>query len=114
MEERELLELAALAAALEVEWNASSGYFEYIPKGRRGYVRWKPHEDDGDCLRLAVKVGMLTSANRDHCRAKWCGDHGVVEYFDWHDNDPNEAMRYAVLKAAAQKGKYLRDGDVPF
>ena len=62
MGDRELLELAARAAGYEIE-------FDYYGDGRHGRfvigsgfppLLWNPLTDDGDALRLAVKLRLAT------------------------------------------------------
>jgi hypothetical protein len=63
MNDRELLELAAKAAGLSVEFLSHANGLETVtalypqPNNRiaDGYL-WNPLEDDGDALRLAVKL----------------------------------------------------------
>ena len=52
MNDRELLELAAKAAGIEVEWSDITGCFWSDGDS------WVPLTDDGDALRLAVKLGL--------------------------------------------------------
>ncbi|MDV7393684.1 hypothetical protein RZS08_20070, partial [Arthrospira platensis SPKY1] len=62
-----------------------------------------PLTDDGDALRLAVKLeiainpyaGKTVVANDD---IKWFGH----EKWDCHDNDPYAATRRAIVRAAAE------------
>jgi len=63
MEDRELLELAAKAAGIDIYWNDVAGaYLHNVPAGSRpgltGLVAWKPLRDDGDALRLAFTLEM--------------------------------------------------------
>lgn len=61
MTDRELLELAAKAAGSDV-FELDGGWVQKIGKeidGLERWVgRWNPLEDDGDALRLAVKLEM--------------------------------------------------------
>lgn len=59
MNDRELLELAAKAAGEDVEWHATGSYFY------RKSCNWptdkgffNPLHDDGEALRLAMKLGI--------------------------------------------------------
>jgi len=73
LQDRELLELAAKAAGVRGEWCeftiAATGKvltgignpMVFCP----GDPLWNPLTDDGDALRLAVKIGMRVSVNRD-------------------------------------------------
>lgn len=58
MSDRELLEAAAKAAGYEINWEdfRDEGY------GMQWTTEyWNPLTDDGDALRLAVKLGMIVS-----------------------------------------------------
>lgn len=64
--DRELIELAAKAAGYKVTWNEHWNCFAHVvpisttnPPTLSGLRHaWQPLEDDGDALRLAVKLGM--------------------------------------------------------
>lgn len=90
MNDRELLTLAAKAAGIEIvdctcrheQWP-----FKYAEgQGRRGH--WNPLTDDGDALRLAVKLNMDTLYYSDD---------------DWEhcNRDGYAATRRAIVRAAA-------------
>lgn len=101
MTDRELLEAAAKAA----------GIFDlrFDNKGvayRNVHIEWNPLTDDGDALRLAVKLGVnpewggfdvevckLHSGARNFC------------YVEPHEGDPYAATRRAIVRAAAEIGK---------
>lgn len=107
MKERELLELAALSAGINVD----EGVFVENPFSPDGYFRnWDPVNDDGDSFRLAVNAGITIHPSKidNYCRAKWCRTNdGVIEYYADY-NDRAAAVRHAVFKAAVQKGQYLQ------
>ena len=103
MTDKELIELAAKAAGLHVKV-ASNGEMGLKVHGNCNW--WNPLTDDGDALRLAVKVGIYV-----HCRAGSMvtsaigdGDEWVIE--NW-SNDPTSATRRAITRAAAQIGKEM-------
>lgn len=119
MTDREMLELAAKAAGFgDPEGNFIWTESEY-PRGSKtngalwNYMGWcdtaqlwNPLTDDGDALRLAVKMGIYV-----HCRAGSMvtsaigdGDEWVIE--NW-SNDPTSATRRAITRAAAQIGKEM-------
>ena len=104
MTDKELIELAAKAAGLHVKVARNSGMGLKV-HGNCNW--WNPLTDDGDALRLAVKVGIYV-----HCRAGSMvtsaigdGDEWVIE--NW-SNDPTSATRRAITRAAAQIGKEMK------
>ncbi len=110
MTDRELLEKAAKAAGM-----SNPTYMEiYQNKGiNRGPTEslWNPLTDDGDALRLAVKLKMDVQTNEASSSVQtWQSDIGetkeVVEYFD-PPQDPYAATRRAIVRAAAEIGKEM-------
>jgi hypothetical protein len=102
MTDRELLELAAKAAELpECGWMGPA--FMYVKDNT--FTDWDPLTDDGDALRLAVKLGMQITIILDGDD----GDHFPKTMVDWateeHINDPCAATRRAITRAAAEIGK---------
>ena len=115
MNDRELLELAAKAAGVEIsQWsNCQAGGF--IAKGSAyldswGDKRiprdfWNPLTDDGDALRLAVKLKMSVRISENYCGANldtWNTYHEKL------NNDPYAATRRAIVRAAAEIGKGMK------
>lgn len=117
--DRELLELAARAAGLVVAGLAdkmlvdperrAGGLIVVTPTG--GHTAWNPLTDDGDALRLAVKLGLTLHAFPDHHQ----GAQSVVtmtrhaiearEYAENNADDLNAAARRAIVRAAAAIGQ---------
>ena len=105
MTDKELLELAAKAAGIEVLGVSfeMDGSFAGFPTG--GQKVWNPLTDDGDALRLAVKLEIYAIV---------AADLGVVSArirngarMSWRENindDPYAATRRAIVRAAAQIG----------
>ena len=116
MTDRELLELAAKAAEIGTlvwgdVWNVGGDLIDctdmpYIRSGQpdEGDVYWNPLEDDGDALRLAVKLGMLI----DDIERVYMAGHIVatagpsMAAYEPRDPDPYAATRRAIVRAAAQ------------
>ena len=103
MTDKELLELAAKAAGIKVICPAS-----YENGGL--YVgdqedTWNPLCDDGDALRLSVKLEIAINpwAGKTVC---WHEDTNTVNH-EKHDCNDDEyaATRRAIVKAAAEIGK---------
>ena len=110
--DHELLEAAAKAAGLPIEFDEGTcnGWW---PNGRTstGDVDewWNPLTDDGDALRLAVKLGlcvdtgamchwgMVTFISGQYWRRS--GLTGFGE--ETHGDDPLGATRRAIVRAAA-------------
>lgn len=67
--------------------------------------RWSPLTDDGDALRLAVKLQMEVAIFEDECHTR-CMEHGQRDWFD-ETGDPYAATRRAIVKAAAEIGKQV-------
>jgi hypothetical protein len=100
--DRELLELAAKAAGPTI-YDAGGVYMRELA---RGYVTgWNPLKDDGDALRLAVRlrIDIHLDGNLVEVVAAAGGRdiHETVPYFD----DDEAATRRAIVRAAAEIGR---------
>ena len=99
MTDHELLEAAAKAAGIEVHFYENDyGEIESA---------WNPLEDDGDALRLAVKLGFSLNIDTD---AKITGvinnaNIGLYCYYAECNNDPYADTRRAIVRAAAEVGR---------
>lgn len=120
MGDRELLVMAAKAAGLLIEWHDWGDFGEHprvIEEGAisAGSVQWNPLHDDGDALRLAVKMRMMVDV--DEYRVQALAEIAMHEglepetvYFDGQSigvnrGDVNSATRRAIVRAAAKIGK---------
>lgn len=109
MTDRELLEMAAKAAGIPVEWDGD-GFVRPVPfKGFTNYEPWNPLADDGDALRLAVKIGISKTLLLEvGCGGVDCEfQRGTAQAFYSHDGDPYAATRRAIVRAAAEIGKAM-------
>lgn len=100
--DRELLELAAKAMGDDVVQFRG----HYLHDRDQYYFRWNPLTDDGDALRLAVKLQIDVKQYGDRVAAWFEGGFigtGFIPYYD----DPNAATRRAIVLAAAEIGKTL-------
>ena len=107
MTDRELLELAAKAAGIEGRF---IGGFDHLglcisELGNPIKVWWNPLTDDGDALRLAVKLnlsivqtGMAVNVSVVGCRSS----------MEPNQSDPYSATRRAIVRAAAEIGKGMK------
>jgi hypothetical protein len=109
MTDRELLELAAKAAGYELVWGDKYKLGDdeidctdipYIRSGQpdEGDIHWNPLADDGDALRLAVKLNMLEEGSRPFVELMWRLATEV-------GSDDFEAIRRAIVRAAAEIGR---------
>lgn len=100
---RELLELAAKAAGIDLDAPIVEGN-PYTPET---YERpWAPHLDDGDSSRLQVACGISMVFYPKLARIIAHQGEAVAEVIDCADLSP-EAIRMAVLRAAAEMGRMM-------
>ena len=86
MTDKELLELAAKAAGIEINWF----------KWERLTGQWNPLVDDGDALRLAVKLKLLSPELDPR-----------IAIAPLDSEYPYAATRRAITRAAAEIGKAM-------
>lgn len=86
MTDRELLEFAAKAAGLRINFHPTASY------------QWNPLERDDDALRLMVKLGLITHPRVHHEIAVLMFTAGMQKL---------EATRRAIVLAAAAIGKEM-------
>ncbi|CAB3643339.1 hypothetical protein LMG26685_02153 [Achromobacter mucicolens] len=92
--DRELLELAAKAAGLEYHWVKVDGgsLMQASEPGSRSEESWNPLTDDGDALRLAVKL----------CITDLKLAVGALVFAEGFQEDKYAATRRAIVRAAAE------------
>lgn len=97
MNDRELLEAAAKAAGIRVCWHGGDAVPRHMDRTEPPRIYWNPLTDDGDALRLAVKLNIdIFSA----IEARMCEtDHGTTS--EPEGDDPMAAQRRAIVRAAA-------------
>ena len=102
MTDRDLLEAAAKAAGLRVKWMpAKPGVRAMFWQTNIG--EWNPLTDDGDALRLAVKLRITPNIDTSMTEAEWAiprFERGGFES-EPHLADPYAATRRAIVRAAA-------------
>jgi len=112
MTDRELLELAAKAGGLDAVWD--NQVREHAIYNHDGVLidGWDPLTDDGDALRLAVKLGIgLRHRAKDSSIYPPC-IRVFTDSFDTTtivESDPCTATRRAITRAAAEIGKGMRN-----
>lgn len=108
MTDRKLLELAAKAAGAEFEVSDEEGVYLHQPIG--GVAgSWNPLNDDGDALRLAVKLEISLAMNQPVGGVEaWYGKNGFFTREKFNDKcDATVATRRAIVRAAAEIGKAM-------
>lgn len=118
MSDRELLELAAKAYGVTGQYvtNYASGDYYYQGNGEGilweypdgGYTVWNPFLDDGDALRLAVKLDMQITINRvdgwTEAIGGYMGEHRMRLP---HESDIYAATRRAIIIVASKIGRNM-------
>ena len=114
--DRELLELAAKAAGIEgsyqkyIDSDRNCGIVVY---GDRTVSYWNPLTDDGDALRLAVKLRLrvCTPTTDTDCALASNGDvtaYSEDELSDTPMSDLYAATRRAIVRASAEIGEAMK------
>ena len=112
--DKELLELAAKAADIEYTVQ-DDGYYKthsffglwlVFHDEPSEYARryWNPLTDDGDALRLAVKLGLVINCRHSQALVETMDK----EFWERHDNGEDVAVRRAIVRAAAEIGKDVK------
>ncbi len=114
MTDSELLELAAKAACIQIDrWHGDGGDYwtgrDADDKDRNPglWIRWNPLRDDGDALRLAVKLKISIEYTKTGVYAGSDADNEDW-YHEFFNKDPYAATRRAIVRAAAEIGKELK------
>jgi hypothetical protein len=106
MTDKELLELAAKAAGME--YPAGQTYCETLGVWgmleKRPYHWWNPLTDDGDALRLAVKLNMFVCIRED--KYINAGDSNIMIAILSNGDNYSETRR-SIVRAAAEIGKRM-------
>lgn len=108
MTDRELLELAAKAAGIEIYFDEDGGSYRVKASGNRNY--WNPLLFDGDALRLAVQLGLNVIGNSESTVTVRAGKNpDVSEVFVQlqRTDDPYAATRRAIVRAAAELARSM-------
>ena len=75
---------------------------------------WNPLEDDGDALRLAIKLGLMIVVWREEKmsyageeKMSYAGNEDWEGIFEKHQDSPAVATRLAIVRAAAAIGRRM-------
>lgn len=117
MTDKELLELAAKAAGIVGEWVKDANYIQdrwyfnvpYDNQGMLSGFEWNPLTDDGDALRLAVKLELTIGKPFEHKIALvWLDDITSFAGNSEKEGGIYAATRRAIVRAAAKIGKEIK------
>ena len=104
MSDRELLELAAKAAGIEIHFDDEGDCYRITSSGIRTY--WDPRHFDGDALRLAVSLRLSPMMRTLGCDTTDL--NGTAGAYEKWGGDPYAATRRAIVRAAAEIGKGIQ------
>ena len=116
MNDKELLELAAKAAGMNAGGEYVDGGDEFThlrvqrAKGQK-WFKWNPLTDDGDALRLAVKLNIEFATLDDLRQANagvWSADAKPYDCMTPYNGDKQAAVRRAIVRAAAASGEAMQ------
>ena len=103
MSDRELLKAAAKAAGYTgiISFGGDVGVMASCsPAGTSKFQQWNPLTDDGDALRLAVKLGIRTETTH-HYAITYAGSVCAKQFSERINGDPCAAVRRCIVRAAA-------------
>lgn len=97
--DRDLLEAAARAYGVKLDYRHGSDAY-YYDDPEMGREEWKPHRDDGQALRLAVKL-KLNIAQGDFSVGVNDEDEVDEAALVKSDEDRAQVLRICIVRAAA-------------
>ena len=121
--DRELLELAAKAAGIPGSVYSFPGMLERYGFNEAIYddagdSHWNPLTDDGDALRLAIKLSLRVECYTGVKIIPKYGECNVTDVYsvrdekialsESHNGDPYAATRRAIVRAAAAIGEQMK------
>ena len=108
--DRELLELAAKAVGVDIEWRRSAGAY-YYDDPETGREEWTPLYNDGQAFWLAVELGLVVCVMRNAgftgVYLPACSVGGKYDEVQHHGNDAHAATRRSIVLAAASIGESM-------
>lgn len=106
MTDKQLLQDAARAAGIDIWRFHDCG--KPVIKVDGVPVYWSPLTDDGDALRLAVRLGLVLNLSpREDCRGQTVVTyHGVCKIEEPCYEGRDVAARLAIVRAAAAIGRW--------
>lgn len=107
MQDRELLELAAKAAGIVGVWHERGQCIHVTNCAGMSDTWWRPLDDDGDALRLAVKLRITPRVHLQGYSVAVTAQCIVDSYTEICGDDEMAATRRAIVRAAAEIGKNI-------
>ncbi|WP_099750457.1 hypothetical protein [Bordetella bronchiseptica] len=117
--DRELLELAAKAAGLDISWSERLECAETWRDGDKIKRFWQPHRDDGDALRLrnALQATIIDEGDKVYVEiARYPAGAVVREPYERDlpggfasQSSVDSATRRAIVRAAAELGAKMQE-----
>ncbi len=111
MTDRELLELAAKAAGIEIKtWSLGNAIIN-SDSDMYPVVSWNPLTSDGDALRLAVKLNIDFKAYEKTVitlAIDSAKQEIIASVSELTNDDPYAATRRAIVRAAAEIGNGMK------
>jgi hypothetical protein len=107
--DKKLLELAAKAAGIAIKFEYTHGVkdLDVPPRRTDTWENWNPFNDDGDALRLAVKLGLRIDPLLGATLVYGLDCSYRVMDKDCQ-NDEYAATRLAIVRAAAEIGRSMK------
>ena len=113
MSDIDLLKLAAKAAGIAPLCFDSNNNAFKLGNNRPDFCKrsWNPLTDDGDALRLAVKLSIRLTEFKDTVvksrGVAWKDGYASCSLWEPEGTDPYAATRRAIVRAAAEIGKFM-------
>jgi hypothetical protein len=108
-DDKALLEAAARAAGYSICQQTKGVLVAYEPTGEPGIFDWNPLLDDGDALRLAVRLRLdvlYSPADVEVIASESGYGHEATPFaIEALGDDPYAATRRAIVRAAASMGE---------
>ena len=112
MNDRELLEMAARAAGITgITRDGGIELSKDHAKPPYDWRMWNPLTDDGDALRLAVRLRLEIERSKHSECVVYVGEVGAGQLFERSDEktDIFAATRRAIVRAAAEIGREMKE-----
>jgi len=113
--DRELLELAAKASDIELDWVVPGFNKPYYINKHGGHSTFNPRTEDGEAFRLLVALSLKHDGVSVGLNSTQKGFFQVFPSYDTHalaafkqiGEDPCQAFREAIFQAAVEIGKAM-------